>query len=62
MINSNFSTGAFLIPYLLLLIIIGRPLYYLELILGQFSSQGPIKLWRVVPAFKGNICIILTIL
>nr|XP_042897169.1 sodium-dependent nutrient amino acid transporter 1-like isoform X2 [Parasteatoda tepidariorum] len=45
--------GAFLIPYLLLLVIIGRPLYYLELILGQFSSQGPIKLWRIVPAFKG---------
>ncbi|GFX51892.1 sodium-dependent nutrient amino acid transporter 1 [Trichonephila clavipes] len=49
----NNGGGAFLIPYLLLLVIIGRPLYYLELILGQFSSQGPIKLWRVVPAFKG---------
>lgn len=49
----NNGGGAFLIPYLLLLFIIGRPLYYLELILGQFSSQGPIKLWRVVPAFKG---------
>ncbi|XP_035230754.1 sodium-dependent nutrient amino acid transporter 1-like isoform X2 [Stegodyphus dumicola] len=30
-----------------------RPLYYLELILGQFCSQGPIKMWRIVPAFKG---------
>ncbi|XP_054711235.1 sodium-dependent nutrient amino acid transporter 1-like [Uloborus diversus] len=49
----NNGGGAFLIPYLLLLFIIGRPLYYLELILGQFSSQGPIKLWKVVPAFKG---------
>ncbi|KAG8190904.1 hypothetical protein JTE90_014385 [Oedothorax gibbosus] len=49
----NNGGGAFLIPYLLLLIIIGRPLYYLELLLGQFCSQGPIKLWRVVPAFKG---------
>ncbi|GIY32744.1 sodium-dependent nutrient amino acid transporter 1 [Caerostris darwini] len=49
----NNGGGAFLIPYLLVLFIIGRPLYYLELILGQFSSQGPIKVWRIVPAFKG---------
>ncbi|KAG8190905.1 hypothetical protein JTE90_014386 [Oedothorax gibbosus] len=49
----NNGGGAFLIPYLLLLFIIGRPLYYLELILGQFSSQGPIKVWKMVPAFKG---------
>ncbi|GFY75285.1 sodium-dependent nutrient amino acid transporter 1 [Trichonephila inaurata madagascariensis] len=49
----NNGGGAFLIPYLLLLFIIGRPLYYLELIMGQFSSQGPIKIWRMVPAFKG---------
>ncbi|GIY46305.1 sodium-dependent nutrient amino acid transporter 1 [Caerostris extrusa] len=48
----NNGGGAFLIPYLLLLVIIGRPLYYLELILGQFSSQGPIKLWRVVQHLK----------
>ncbi|XP_054719729.1 sodium-dependent nutrient amino acid transporter 1-like [Uloborus diversus] len=49
----NNGGGAFLIPYLLLLFIIGRPLYYLELILGQFCSQGPIKMWRMVPALKG---------
>lgn len=49
----NNGGGAFLIPYLILLCIIGRPLYYLELILGQFCSQGPIKMWRIVPAFKG---------
>ncbi|XP_015782061.1 sodium-dependent nutrient amino acid transporter 1 [Tetranychus urticae] len=45
--------GAFLIPYLILLFFIGRPLYYMELVLGQFSGCGPIKVWRVVPAFKG---------
>ncbi|CAF1428179.1 unnamed protein product, partial [Didymodactylos carnosus] len=33
--------GAFLIPYFTLYILIGLPLYYLELALGQFSSQGP---------------------
>jgi len=45
--------GAFLIPYLVVLIFIGRPLYFLELSLGQFSSSGCIRLWKVVPIAKG---------
>lgn len=45
--------GAFLIPYFLLLFLIGRPIYYLELVLGQFSGRGPIRVWKCVPAFKG---------
>ncbi|RWS12352.1 Sodium-dependent nutrient amino acid transporter 1-like protein [Dinothrombium tinctorium] len=45
--------GAFLILYLLLLFIIGRPLHYMQLILGQFSGRGPIKVWKCVPALKG---------
>lgn len=45
--------GAFLIPYFILLCLIGRPIYYLELILGQFSGRGPIKVWKCVPAIKG---------
>ncbi|KAK4287442.1 hypothetical protein Pmani_039485 [Petrolisthes manimaculis] len=45
--------GAFLIPYLLVLTFIGRPLYFLELVLGQFSSSGSVKVWRMVPAAKG---------
>ncbi|KAK7078485.1 hypothetical protein SK128_001588, partial [Halocaridina rubra] len=45
--------GAFLIPYLIVLTFIGRPLYFLELVLGQFSSLGSVKVWKVVPAFKG---------
>ncbi len=49
---SKFS-GAFLIPYLLLLFLVGRPIYYLELIVGQFSGRGPIKMWKCVPALKG---------
>ena len=46
--------GAFLIPYLIVLIFIGRPLYFLEATLGQFSSYGPVKLWQAVPILKGN--------
>ena len=32
---------------------VGRPIYYLELIVGQFSGRGPIKMWKCVPALKG---------
>ena len=31
--------GAFLIPYLVVLLFIGRPLYFMELAVGQFSSK-----------------------
>ncbi|KAF2347608.1 Sodium:neurotransmitter symporter, partial [Trinorchestia longiramus] len=45
--------GAFLIPYLLVLFFIGRPLYFMELSLGQFTSQSMVEFWNAVPAFKG---------
>ncbi|KAL7646019.1 UNVERIFIED_CONTAM: hypothetical protein RMT77_002920 [Armadillidium vulgare] len=45
--------GAFLIPYLIVLFIIGRPLYYMELCMGQFASYGSVKVWAMVPAFRG---------
>merc|ERR1719288_513429 len=37
--------GAFLIPYIIVLILIGRPLYFMELSMGQFSSAGSVKVW-----------------
>ncbi|XP_059478116.1 sodium-dependent nutrient amino acid transporter 1 isoform X3 [Neocloeon triangulifer] len=45
--------GAFLIPYIIVLLIVGKPFYYMELALGQFSSSGPVRVWEVVPALKG---------
>lgn len=45
--------GAFLIPYLVVLLFIGRPLYFMELAMGQFSSFGCVKVWKAVPAIKG---------
>ena len=45
--------GAFLIPYILVLLFIGKPLYYLELCLGQFASKGSVKVWELSPAFRG---------
>lgn len=49
--------GAFLIPYAIMLLICGIPLFFMELAFGQFASLGPISMWRAVPLFKGKcIC------
>ncbi|XP_036319929.1 sodium-dependent nutrient amino acid transporter 1 isoform X2 [Rhagoletis pomonella] len=58
--------GAFLIPYIIILFLIGKPMYYLEMVLGQFTSKGSVKIWSVCPSFLGvgygqalaTICII----
>ncbi|KAK7479954.1 hypothetical protein BaRGS_00028781, partial [Batillaria attramentaria] len=54
--------GAFLIPYLTMLVFLGLPLFYMELALGQFHRQGPITIWRrICPMFCGvgyAICVV----
>lgn len=45
--------GAFLIPYLIVLFIVGRPIYYMEMCIGQFSSRGSAKVYDMVPAMRG---------
>ncbi|XP_034477988.1 sodium-dependent nutrient amino acid transporter 1 [Drosophila innubila] len=45
--------GAFLIPYLIVLILVGKPVYYLEMLLGQFSSRGSVKVYDCVPIMRG---------
>nr|CAI5822965.1 unnamed protein product [Callosobruchus analis] len=46
--------GAFLIPYLIVLVLIGRPMYYLEMCLGQFNSRGNVKIFEnLAPVLKG---------
>ncbi|KAK6643313.1 hypothetical protein RUM43_004818 [Polyplax serrata] len=45
--------GAFLIPYIITLVIVGRPLYYMEMIVGQFTSRGCVKIWECVPILMG---------
>uniref|UniRef100_A0A914W3A0 Transporter n=2 Tax=Plectus sambesii TaxID=2011161 RepID=A0A914W3A0_9BILA len=45
--------GAFLIPYLIMMLLAGMPIFFMELIIGQFSSLGCISVWKVVPLFKG---------
>ena len=48
--------GAFLIPYILALLVVGFPIMFMEMALGQFASIGPITIWRVCPLFKGIHC------
>ncbi|KAK6994030.1 sodium- and chloride-dependent glycine transporter 2 [Biomphalaria glabrata] len=45
--------GAFLFPYLLMMVMIGLPLFYLEAALGQFTSCGATTCWQFAPLFKG---------
>ncbi|XP_076359543.1 sodium- and chloride-dependent glycine transporter 1-like [Tachypleus tridentatus] len=45
--------GAFLIPYILFLVICGMPLFILENCFGQFASLGPVSIWKISPMFKG---------
>lgn len=35
------------------LLLIGKPVYYMEMLLGQFSSRGCIKVFDFCPAMRG---------
>lgn len=37
--------GVFLIPYIIVLFLVGKPFYYLEMIMGQFCSRSSVKIW-----------------
>ncbi|KAL3248607.1 hypothetical protein MRX96_056407 [Rhipicephalus microplus] len=46
--------AAFLIPYVIIVAVIGRPMYYMELVLGQFCSRGPVAAFDSMPIAKGT--------
>jgi len=46
--------GAFMIPYLILLTLIGRPIYLMDVSLGQYSQLGPVHTYtRATPLMAG---------
>ncbi|XP_023217228.1 sodium- and chloride-dependent GABA transporter 1-like [Centruroides sculpturatus] len=59
--------GAFLIPYLLMLLLAGKPMYFMELSFGQFAGLGPLSIWSCLPIAKGigyamvTVCLIVVI-
>ncbi|XP_036596371.1 sodium- and chloride-dependent creatine transporter 1 [Trichosurus vulpecula] len=45
--------GVFLIPYLVIALLGGIPIFFLEISLGQFMKAGSINVWNICPLFKG---------
>lgn len=45
---------AYLVPYMVLLFLVGFPVVLLEMSIGQFLGQGAAHTWRVSPIFKGK--------
>lgn len=54
--------GAFLIPYFVMLIFEGIPIFYLELSIGQRLRQGSINVWSIVSPYLGGVGIATTII
>ncbi|XP_071239711.1 sodium- and chloride-dependent transporter XTRP3-like isoform X1 [Salvelinus alpinus] len=47
--------GGFLIPYLLMLVLLGVPLFYMELAIGQKMRLGSIGAWRAISPYLGGV-------
>lgn len=45
----------FLIPYVLIALVGGIPIFFLEISLGQFMKAGSINVWNICPLFKGEL-------
>lgn len=37
-----------------MLALAGLPIFFLEVSLGQFASQGPVSVWKAIPALQGE--------
>ena len=51
----KYGGGAFLLPYTVMLFLVGIPMFLVELTIGQFSALTPIKCFsNMVPLFAGE--------
>ncbi|XP_075598862.1 sodium-dependent proline transporter-like isoform X2 [Balearica regulorum gibbericeps] len=44
--------GVFFIPYFIMLLVMGLPIFLMELSLGQYGAAGPITVWKCCPLLK----------
>ena len=49
------SLGAFLIPYFITLVLLGIPLFFLELAIGQRLRQGHVGVWKTIHPYLGGV-------
>ena len=57
--------GAFLIPYFLSLFLLGIPLFFLELAIGQSLRQGSVGVWNAIHPYLGGVgyaCVVVCLL
>ncbi|KAJ3597276.1 hypothetical protein NHX12_000804 [Muraenolepis orangiensis] len=47
--------GGFLIPYLIMLVLEGVPLFYMELAIGQKMRMGSIGAWSAISPYLGGV-------
>nr|XP_044992752.1 sodium- and chloride-dependent transporter XTRP3A-like isoform X3 [Jaculus jaculus] len=50
-----YGGGSFLVPYIIMLILEGMPLLYMELAVGQRMQQGSIGAWRTISPYLSGI-------
>ncbi|XP_075405077.1 sodium- and chloride-dependent transporter XTRP3 isoform X3 [Tenrec ecaudatus] len=50
-----YGGGSFLVPYIIMLILEGMPLLYLELAVGQRMRQGSIGAWRTISPYLSGV-------
>ena len=49
----SLNLGAFLICYISGMILVGIPMFFMEVGLGQYYKEGMMTIWKIVPLFKG---------
>lgn len=54
-VNILFLLGAFIFPFLIMMILEGMPLLLLELGIGQRLRQGSLGVWNVIHPYLGGI-------
>ena len=45
--------GAFVIAFVVMLLCVGLPLFFIDVTISQFSKFGPLDVWKIVPPFRG---------